>query len=633
MQTVILAGGFGTRLSKIFPGTPKPLTPVNGIPILERIILECKRYNQKEILLIIYFEADKIRNYFGDGKKFGVSISYFQEKKPMGTGGALFSAKDLLKDSFLVLYSDVFFDLNLEMLKKFHKKNCSDLTMVVHPNNHPHDSDLVVIGKKNKVTKIKATHHKANFKFRNLVNAAMFIMKRSILEVPFPRKKKFDISQDLIPFILRKNKKVFAYRTVEYLKDMGTPERLKHVEDDLEKGVVLSRSFNEDRKAIFIDRDGTIIEECNHLSNPDKVKLLDGVSEALKKINKSEYLGICITNQPVVARGNCSFKNLDRIHAKMDHLLGIEESYLDNLYFCPHHPHKGFKGEIVALKKNCHCRKPKIGMIKKAQKENKISLLNSWMIGDRTSDLQTGNNFGGFNSLVLTGEAGNDKIYKIRPDLTSENLNEAVSFIINSFQNFDNASKKIIKNLKKRRFIFIGGCSRSGKTTLSSILKKNLKRISKKAHILELDSHLIKDRTEFDDFKDRYNKEEILALINKFFHNKKGFYHDKGFDHTNNCVLDYGRTKFDKRDIFIIEGTISLQLAKSFEMPNLKVFVDAPLSLREEKFKNKYEKRNFKTKKIKELWKDRVIFEDEYILKDKEKVDFIFSNQVKENDY
>ena len=124
-----------------------------------------------------------------------------------------------------------------------------------------------------------------------------------------------------------------------------------------------------------------------------------------------------------------------------------------------------------------------------------------------------------------------------------------------------------------------------------------------------------------------------MALINKFFHNKKGFYHDKGFDHTNNCVLDYGRTKFDKKDILIIEGTISLQLAKSFDMPNLKVFVDAPLSLRKEKFKNKYEKRNFKTKKIKELWKDRAIFEDEYILKDKEKVDFVFSNQLKENDY
>ena len=101
-QTVILAGGYGTRLSKVFPGTPKPLIPVNGIPILERIVNECKKYNQKDILLLTHFKANKIRNYFGDGKKFGVSISYFEEEHPMGTGGALLLAKHLLEKTFLV---------------------------------------------------------------------------------------------------------------------------------------------------------------------------------------------------------------------------------------------------------------------------------------------------------------------------------------------------------------------------------------------------------------------------------------------------------------------------------------------------------------------------------------------------
>ena len=625
-QTVILAGGYGTRLSKVFPGTPKPLIPVNGIPILERIVNECKKYNQKDILLLTHFKANKIRNYFGDGKKFGVSISYFEEEHPMGTGGALLLAKHLLEKTFLVLYADVYFDLNLDLFKRFHNENSAELSMVIHPNNHPYDSDLVVLGKNNKVIDIKPALDNTKFNYRNLVNAAMYIMDKSILDIPYSKNEKYDIAKDFIPTILKNNKKIFAYRTVEYLKDMGTPDRLRHVEEDIKSGVVSSRSNITSRKALFIDRDGTIIEDCNHLSNPKKVRLLDGASDALKKINKSDYLSICMTNQPVVARGECSLETLDKIHAKMDHLLGLDESYLDDLYFCPHHPHKGFDREIASLKRNCHCRKPKIGMIKKAEKDHNISLSDSWMIGDRTSDLQTGNNFGGYNSLILTGEAGRDKTFKIRPDLVSENLDEAVSFILDSFEFFDKASREIIKNLKKRHFIFIGGCSRSGKSTLSSILKKNLKRESKMAHILELDGHLFGNRSSQQDFKERYNIKEILKILDKFAQKKTGYYHDKSFDHFQNCVVDHGKKKFNESDIFIIEGIVSLEIAKSFESSNFKVFVDAPLSLRKKNFINKYRRHNYEMKGINKLWKERKASEDEYLLKEKRKVDYVFSN-------
>ncbi len=147
-------------------------------------------------------------------------------------------------------------------------------------------------------------------------------------------------------------------------------------------------------------------------------------------INKSEHLAIVITNQPVIARGLCDFNELDKIHKKLETILGEEGAYLDRLYYCPHHPDKGFEEEVPEFKIDCECRKPKIGLIEQATREFNIDINKSMIIGDSTRDIACGKNAGIKTIGVLTGNAVKDDAYPDKPDQIYENLFEAITEIL-----------------------------------------------------------------------------------------------------------------------------------------------------------------------------------------------------------
>ena len=176
--------------------------------------------------------------------------------------------------------------------------------------------------------------------------------------------------------------KMFCYDSPEYVKDMGTPERFNGVCADFAHGTVSAKNLKNKQKAIFLDRDGTINKYVGFLRDINDFELLPGVAEAIRKINASGYLAIVVTNQPVIARGEVTFDQLQEIHNKMETLLGQEGAYLDGIYFCPHHPDKGFEGEVAELKIDCDCRKPKPGMLLRAAQDFNIDLTQSWMVGD-----------------------------------------------------------------------------------------------------------------------------------------------------------------------------------------------------------------------------------------------------------
>ena len=201
--------------------------------------------------------------------------------------------------------------------------------------------------------------------------------------------QKIDLDRQLLK-PLAGTKKMYCYDSPEYVKDMGTPERYYAVCEDFKTGRVQSKNLSKKQKAIFLDRDGTINKYVGFLREIEQFELLPNTSEAIKKINNSGYLAIVVTNQPVVARGEVTFEQLDKIHNKMETLLGKDGAYLDGIYFCPHHPHKGFEGEIPELKVECECRKPKPGMLFKAAQEFNIDLKNSWMVGDSENDIKAG---------------------------------------------------------------------------------------------------------------------------------------------------------------------------------------------------------------------------------------------------
>lgn len=403
MKTIIMAGGRGTRISELFPDIPKPLIPIDGFPVLEREICSLASQGFRDIVLTVSYLHEKIEEHFGDGSKWGVNIEYLVENTPLGNAGALFKLN--LKEDFLLLNADAMFDVDFNRFVAFHKEHGGLVTLFTHPNSHPYDSGLLVANKNGAVEQWLAKEDSRPEYYRNRVNAGLHVINPKVLELSGidadrvgavgenGKPIKVDLDRQLLK-PLAGTGKMFCYDSPEYVKDMGTPERYYAVCEDYKAGRVSGKNLQNKQKAVFLDRDGTINKYVGFLRDIDEFELLDGAADAIKKINASGYLAIVVTNQPVIARGEVSFEELERIHNKMETLLGKEGAYLDAIYFCPHHPHKGYEGERPELKFDCNCRKPKPGMLLKAAQDFNIDLAQSWMIGDGENDIRAGQNAG-----------------------------------------------------------------------------------------------------------------------------------------------------------------------------------------------------------------------------------------------
>ena len=405
-----MAGGKGTRISSIASDIPKPMIKLAGKPVLEHEIECLHKQGFNDLIITVSHLGDIIIDYFGDGSRFGVNIEYYNEKEPLGNAGALFKLKDKLKEDFLLLNGDVVFDIDFNRFVEFHKSKGGLVTLFTHPNSHPYDSGLIIADNRGAVQQWLAKEDDRVDSYRNRVNAGLHVISPKVLNTEI-NTSKVDLDRQLLK-PLAGTGNMFVYDSPEYVKDMGTPERYYGIYKDFEKGIVQSKNLHNKQKAIFIDRDGTINKYVGFLRNIEDFELLNGVSEAIKKINSSGYLAIVVTNQPVIARGELTFEGLHKIHNKMETLLGKDGAYLDGIYYCPHHPHKGFKGEISELKFDCPCRKPKAGMLLKAAEDFNIDLSQSWMVGDGENDILCGINAGCSTAFIgrnnLANVCGND---------------------------------------------------------------------------------------------------------------------------------------------------------------------------------------------------------------------------------
>lgn len=431
MQAVIMAGGKGTRLRSITNDEiPKPMAPVAGKPILQWQVEQLRGQGITDIVMIIGHLGHKIREFFQDGQAFGVSIRYIEETTPLGTAGALSMLPPMLtEENFFLVFGDVLFEIDLSRMARFHQQKQAIATLFVHPNVHPFDSDLVVCDEQGKVLNFDSKNNIRNYWYHNCVNAGFYLMNREICAM-VPENTKVDLEKQLLSGLIEQGQAVYGYQSPEYIKDVGTVDRITHAEEELKSGFVTSRCLNRKQKAIFLDRDGTVNKKNGLVYQEEQFELEACAVDAIRKINRSGYLAVIITNQPVVARGLCEIEDVERIHRKMETLLGQEGVYLDGVWFCPHHPDKGYPEENPAYKIPCHCRKPDIGMIEECAARFNVDLSASWMVGDTTIDIQTGVNAGTRTALVLTGDAGSDKKYAVTPDLICKDLCEAVEKIM-----------------------------------------------------------------------------------------------------------------------------------------------------------------------------------------------------------
>ena len=428
MKVVIMAGGKGTRLQSVAADIPKPMFPILGKPILEYQIESLKKSGITEITLIVGHLKEQIISRFEDGTRDGVSITYIQENEPLGTAGALYYLKGKMDEDFVLLYGDLILDVDFSRFMAFHKKHQSAITLFCHPNAHPYDSDVMVTDGENRIVGILNKKEKRDGAYHNFVNAGAYCVSPSVMN-DMQQPCRLDMEKDVVASQIRRAK-AYAYRSTEYVKDMGTPDRLAAVTEDIRSGIVSGRNLKQKQKAVFLDRDGTINRYVGYLTKKEQFSLLPNAAQAIARINASSYLAIVITNQPVVARGECSFEELEEIHMTMETQLGEQGAYLDDLFFCPHHPDSGYEGERPELKFDCDCRKPKTGLIDQAVEQYHIDLAESWFVGDSTMDIQTGKNAGTKTVLLKTGIAGSDRKYDVEPDHTAEDLLDAVEYIL-----------------------------------------------------------------------------------------------------------------------------------------------------------------------------------------------------------
>jgi len=427
VKALILAGGKGTRLAELTKNLiPKPMVVMNGKTILERAVMQLKRYGVTDIFMSVGFLNEKIRDHFGNGEKFGVKIEYIVENEPLGSGGALFFVKDKIKSDLIVCPGDVIFDVNFNKLVEYHRQKNALITLFSHPNIHPYDSDLIMTDNEMRVTEINKKNSERNFFYKNLVNAGIFVLSPETLSF-FKELKAVNMEHDFVASFIESGR-VFAYKSSEYVKDVGTMDRFSAAEKDLNSGVVAAKNSENKQKAIFLDRDGTINKYKGFITDINDLELLPGVPDAIKKINASGYLAIIVSNQPVIARGECTFDEVNAMFDKIETLLGKSGAYIDGIYYCPHHPHSGYDGEVKELKIKCDCRKPEIGMLKKAEKDFNLDLKKCIMIGDGELDVKTGKNAGIPTVLVKTGIK---EELSIAPDYYADDLLSAVNIFIN----------------------------------------------------------------------------------------------------------------------------------------------------------------------------------------------------------
>jgi len=478
-QAVILAGGAGTRLASRLNGLPKPLVDVDGVPLLGRQLQQLAAHGFGEVVVLVNFKAAAIEAFCAKHAPNRLKIRVIDDgEKPRGTAGATYDARWALAERFAVVYGDTLFDIDFARFWRAHEvahKHGACATLFLHPNDHPHDSDLVAVGPGGFITAFYPKPHSPQDWRRNLVNAALYVIEREALEAVAVPDGIVDFGRDFFPAAVRSGCRLNSYHSFEYIKDVGTPDRLDQAVLDLRSGKVSRARLTSLQKAVFLDRDGTLNKPAGHIATPDRLELTENAGEAVRALNRAEYRCVLVTNQPVVARGECTEAMLDVIHAKLETLLGNSGAFLDASYVCPHHTDSGFPGERPELKFRCECRKPRPGMINQAIADLHIDRSRSWMIGDSDADVGAAR-AGSVTSILLLPPDAARTARQYEPDFEASSLLQAVSFILHGYPALRSALRTAVDAVQAGQNVSVAGDNisniRAAATTIRYMLEE-----------------------------------------------------------------------------------------------------------------------------------------------------------------
>lgn len=426
-QAVVVCGGRGTRLAPVLGDLPKALAPVADRSLLAHLLGDLAAAGVSEVLLLAGVGGERLREAARAAAPAGLEVHTEIEAHPLGTAGALHPVAHRLRERFLYVLGDVFTALDWARLAAAGDANGGLGTLLVHRSSHPEDSDLLALDDGDRICgwvgRGPDGRSTAAVPTAALTNAGVAVLHRRLLEL-VPRDRPSDLFCEVIPRRVDARAALFGYRTCEYVKDLGTPERLRGVDADVRSGRAHRRA-----EVALLDRDGVLNVEVGPLSHPEQLRLLPGAAEAVARLNRASIRTALVSNQAVVARGMCSIEELDVIHQRLADLLGESEAHLDGIYVCPHHPETHHDEGDPSLRGPCRCRKPAVGLVEAALTDLSVPAGRAVVVGDSTVDLQLAANAGLSAIGVGTGRACADGQHAARPVWWFADLAEASDWL------------------------------------------------------------------------------------------------------------------------------------------------------------------------------------------------------------
>ena len=390
---LVLCGGRGTRSEN--PHTAKILQRISdNETIIDLLFKNFGGFESISITFLVGNLKEVIKDYYNKNLRHSypnLQVHFIEDsEKEIGTAAAVLNA---LKSSEAKYFGVIFGDtaLSFDVHNIIDRWNIEefDVALVAHPNSHPQDSDLFFIQSNGQISNYHFKGSGAHiFELPFLSTSGMVLFKRNVLE--FSHSLENDIVKRLIE--LTPLEKITFINSSYYQKDSGTAARIAEIRRDFEVGAI-NRRGGTNRSAIFLDRDGTLIPDIEE--GRTQIQDSEIEVEAARLISLANSMGIpifLITNQPAVAKGYISIGDVLKVQSQIQAVLLQSMAFLDDFRFCPHHPQRGFDGEVIELKIDCNCRKPKIGMLEDIEAQHSISLQNSVLIGDSAVDQETAYN-------------------------------------------------------------------------------------------------------------------------------------------------------------------------------------------------------------------------------------------------
>ena len=366
-QAVILAGGRGERLKPFTDTLPKPMFPIDGVPFIVRLIEQIKSFSINRIVILLGYLADKVIDEIGNGKKYGVEITYDVAPVEFDTGKRLVHAKNLLDDKFLLMYCDNYCPIDFNKLINDSYVNNADIQMSIYSNKDGYTKNNVIVDDETGL--VKVYDKKRTTPNLQGVEIGYHIVKKKVIDLIGDENINF--AAKVFPELVN-NKKLYATITDHRYYSIGSYERMP-----------LTEEFFKPKKIVFLDRDGTLnikAEKAHYIENKDEFKWLPGSKEAIKMLNDRGVITILVSNQPGIARGNFTEETLADIHNKMQQDLKEIGAHIDHIYYCPHNWFDG-----------CECRKPKPGMLYQAARDLSFDLTKCYLFGDDERDIEAAN--------------------------------------------------------------------------------------------------------------------------------------------------------------------------------------------------------------------------------------------------